>query len=104
MPQPLNSAKVLIKMHSRSGIWQAQRTTVQIHRDAAVEEYSIPTPQDVVERFLHRPFAECHQHDHGHDFEYVKEQAFQNALAWINSEDGPKNLSRDIQMEVQIAE
>jgi hypothetical protein len=62
---------------------------VQIHRDAAVEEYSIPTPQDVVERA---------------DFEYVKEQAFQNALAWINSEDGPKNLSRDIQMEVQIAE
>ena len=89
MPQPPNSAKVLIKMHSRSGIWQAQSTTVQIHRDAAVEEYSIPPPQDVVERA---------------DFEYVKEQAFQNALAWINSEDGPKNLSRDIQMEVQIAE
>ena len=62
---------------------------MQIHRDAAVEEYSIPPPQDVVERA---------------DFEYVKEQAFQNALAWINSEDGPKNLSRDIQMEVQIAE
>jgi len=37
-----------------------------IHRDEALEEYSIPTPQDVFER---------------EDFEYVKEQAFQNALA-----------------------
>ena len=49
MPHPPNSAKVIIKMHVRSGIWQAQSTTVQLHRDAAVEEYSIPTPQDVFE-------------------------------------------------------
>ena len=89
MPDPSNSAKVIITMHSREGLWHAQSTIVQIHRDAAVEEYSIPTPQEVVERA---------------DFEYVKEQAFQNALAWINSEDGPKNLSRDIQMEVHIEE
>ena len=89
MTDPSNSAKVIITMHSREGLWHAQSTTVQVHRDAAVEEYSIPTPQDVVERA---------------DFEYVKEQAFQNALAWINSEDGPKNLSRDIQMEVHIEE
>jgi len=61
-----NSTKVLIKMHSQSGIWQAQSTTVQIHRDEALEEYSIPTPQDVFER---------------EDFEYVKEQWFQHALA-----------------------
>jgi len=77
-------------MHSsQSGLWQAQRTTVEIHRDGAVEEYSIPAPQDVIERA---------------DFVYVKEQAVQNALAWINSEDGPTNLSRDMQIDVQTEE
>ena len=92
MPHPPNSAKVIIKMHSHSGLWHAQSTTVQIYRGAAVEEYSIPPPQEVIEL---------------EDFVYVKEQAFQNALAWINSAYGPKNLSYDIekiQTEVQIGD
>ena len=90
MPHPSNSAKVIIKMHSsQSGLWQAQRTTVELHRDGAVEEYSIPPPQDVIERA---------------DFVYVKEQAVQNALAWVNSEDGPKTLSRVMQIDVQTEE
>ena len=86
MPQQPNSAKVIIKMHARSGIWQAQSTTVQIHRDAAVDEYSIPTPQDVFEN---------------EDFELVKTHALQNALAWINSEEAPEHLLGKIQMEVE---
>jgi hypothetical protein len=86
MPHPPNSAKVIIKMHSHSGLWQAQKTTIQIHRNATVEEYSLPTPQDVFE---------------SEDFELVKEHAFQNALAWINSEDGPGNLSGKIQTEIE---
>ena len=86
MPDPSNSAKVIITMHSREGLWHAQSTIVQIHREAAEEEYSIPTPQDVVERA---------------DFEYVKEQAFQNALAWINSEESPEHLSGKIQVDVE---
>ena len=73
-------------MHSRSGLWQAQNTTVQIHRTAAVEQYSIPTPQEVFE---------------SEDFELVKDHALQNAVAWINSEEGPQNLSGKIQMEVE---
>ena len=90
MPHSPNSAKVIIKMHSsQSGLWQAQRTTVELHRDGAVEEYSIPPPQDVIERA---------------DFVYVKEQAVQNALAWVNSEDGPKTLSRVMQIDVQTEE
>jgi hypothetical protein len=51
-----------------------------------VEEYSIPTPQDVFEN---------------EDFELVKLHAFENALAWIDSEEGPGNLSGKIQMEVE---
>ena len=73
-------------MHSRSGLWQAHNTTVQIHRTAAVEQYSIPTPQEVFE---------------SEDFELVKDHALQNAVAWINSEEGPQNLSGKIQMEVE---
>ena len=86
MPDPSNSAKVIITMHSREGLWHAQSTIVQIQRDAAVEEYSIPTPQDVVERA---------------DFEYVKAHALQDALAWMNSEESPEHLSGKIQVDVE---
>ncbi|HEY6261067.1 MAG TPA: hypothetical protein VIW47_05705 [Nitrospiraceae bacterium] len=86
MDSPVNSTKVIIKAHSRSGLWQAEKTTIQIHRNATVEEYLIPAPQDVFE---------------SEDFELVKEHALQNALAWINSEDGPGNLCGEIQMEIE---
>jgi hypothetical protein len=86
MPHPPNSTKVIIKVHSRSGLWHAQNTTIQIHRNATVEEYSIPSPQDVFE---------------SEDFELVKEQAFQNALAWVNSEEGLGNLAGKIQLEIE---
>ena len=89
MTPPLNSAKIIIKLRSRSGLWQAQYTTVQIHRDAAVEDYSAPIPQDGFEN---------------EDFELVKEHAVQNALAWINSDNGPQNVSGEIQMDVQIGD
>ena len=86
MPQPLNSAKAIIKMHSRSGLWHAQSTTVQIQRTAAVEQYSIPTPEDVFEN---------------EDFELVKAHALENAIAWMNSEESPEHLSGKIQVAVE---
>jgi hypothetical protein len=73
-------------MHSRSGLWHAQNTTIQIHRAATVEEYSIPTPQEVFEN---------------EDFELVKAHALQNALAWMDSEESPEHLSGKIQVDVE---
>ena len=87
MTPPLTSVKVIIEMRSRSGLWHAQNTTVQIHRHATAEEYSAPIPPDGFE---------------SEDFVLVKEHAVQNALAWINSDEGPQNISGEIQMEVQI--
>ena len=46
MTPPLTSVKVIIEMRSRSGLWHAQNTTVQIHRHATAEEYSAPIPPD----------------------------------------------------------
>ena len=86
MPQLPNSAKAIIKMHSRSGLWHAQNTTLQIHLAAAVEEYPIPTPEDVFENG---------------DFELVKAHALENALAWMNSEESPEHLSGKIQVDVE---
>ena len=86
MPHPPNSAKAIITMHSRSGLWHAQNTTLQFHRDATVEEYSIPTPEDMFENG---------------DFELVKAHALENALAWMNSEESPEHLSGKIQVDVE---
>ena len=87
MTPPLTSVKVIIEMRSRSGLWHAQTTTVQIHRHATAEEYSAPIPPDGFE---------------SEDFVLVKEHAVENALAWINSKEGPQNISGEIQLEVQI--
>ena len=86
---PVNPAKVIITLHARSGLWQLQNTTVQIHRNATLEEYSIPTPEDIFE---------------SEDFELVKTHAFQNALAWIDAEEGLESFSGKVEVEVHIAE
>ena len=62
-------------------------TTVQIHRNETVEEYSIPIPQDGFE---------------SEDFELVREHVVQDALAWINRDEGPQNLTGEIHLDVQV--
>ena len=52
-----------------------------------MEEYSIPIPQDGFE---------------SEDFELVREHVVQDALAWINRDEGPQNLTGEIHLDVQV--